>query len=84
MPKVVDLTGKRFNSLVVLRQAGTLRGNTTWDCRCDCGNEATVRAHMLKSERTQSCGCIKPEAARATLYRSRRDSYGGFNRDDVG
>ncbi len=34
-------------------------GNTQWLCRCDCGNETTVRYQHLSTGRTKSCGCSK-------------------------
>lgn len=85
MARFIDLTGKRFNSLMVLRMdPKRIDGNAMWICRCDCGNETKVRTAYLKNDNTKSCGCIKPESTRATLFRGRRDSYGGFNRDDLG
>jgi hypothetical protein len=37
------------------------RGNTTWSCRCDCGNEKIVQASHLRSGSTMSCGCLRQE-----------------------
>ena len=60
--RFVDLTGKRFGHLTVLRRDGTYispKGSTTptWLCRCDCGNLCTVLRTSLKSGGTVSCGC---------------------------
>jgi hypothetical protein len=43
MPKLIDLTGERFEKLTVLRRAEnkyTAGGNpkVQWLCRCECGH----------------------------------------------
>lgn len=56
MPALVDLTGNKYNKLLVLEQAGrTPAGAVKWLCQCDCGNEVLVRSGDLKSGR-KSCG----------------------------
>lgn len=71
MPKKIDLTGQTINRLVVIREAGRKNGVVTWLCRClgkngdDCGKEVVVvRGNDLRSEHTQSCGCLKRELCR--------------------
>lgn len=55
-----DLTGQQFGRLTALRRAENDKyGKVCWLCRCSCGNEAVVQALMLKSGKTQSCGCKK-------------------------
>lgn len=55
-----NLRGKTYGSLVVLGLAKPdSSGNTQWLCRCDCGNETTVRYQHLSTGRTKSCGCSK-------------------------
>lgn len=47
MGKFVDLTGKRFNRLVVIERDVTKgKKRTYWNCRCDCGNVTTVDGVM--------------------------------------
>lgn len=65
MSKLIDLTGKRFNNLVVLKRAESAEnGVARWECLCDCGNTAIARGGNLKSGAVKSCGCrrkiIKP------------------------
>lgn len=60
MPKLIDLTGKRFGRLTVVER-GQTTSNTMWRCKCDCGNETIVAYGNLKSGRTKSCGCLYNE-----------------------
>lgn len=58
------LVGRRFNSLTVVEQGVghvTTGGShqRTWLCRCDCGNEVTVKSGELSSGGTRSCGCAR-------------------------
>ena len=58
----IDLTGQRFNRLVVIREYGRAKDRqVTWLCRCDCGGEVVVTSGNLRSENTQSCGCLRLE-----------------------
>ena len=60
-----DLTGQRFNRLVVIREYGRDKwGKVLWLCKCECGREVVVREDNLRSEHTQSCGCLSRELAR--------------------
>lgn len=68
MSNLVDLTGKRFGRLLVIKrdedhaQNGN-RKRTFWVCKCDCGNIVSVNADSLKRGATNSCGCILKEVA---------------------
>jgi hypothetical protein len=58
----IDLTGKTFGKLKVIemdRGYQSENGQFKWRCECDCGNITYVTTRNLKSETTQSCGCIK-------------------------
>lgn len=57
----VDLTGRRIGRLVVVRRAVAKKGRTFWLCQCDCGNTKEIAAQSLRSEGTQSCGCLQRE-----------------------
>ena len=56
-----DLTGKRFNRLVVIKGVLDENGKRKWLCKCDCGNEITVSAGILNLGRKKSCGCLLTE-----------------------
>lgn len=61
-PFKVDLTGKKFGKLTVIRYDHTDKNrNPIWECLCDCGNTAFVQGHHLKSGHSKSCGCTKIE-----------------------
>lgn len=65
MGKRQDLCGKRYGRLVVIKYVGTnASGGSMWLCKCDCGNEKTVRGSKLKSGWTKSCGCLQRECSR--------------------
>lgn len=65
MSKFIDLTGKKFNRLTVIKRAENSRDNKAqWECVCTCGNITTVRATCLKSGSTKSCGCLNKERSK--------------------
>lgn len=56
------LEGMRFGRwLVVEKSAHRQYGQTTWLCRCDCGNEALVASALLTNNKSKSCGCYRKE-----------------------
>ena len=67
MSKLIDLSGKRFGRLTVIKRYGTYTSPAdeskaaTWLCRCDCGAKTVVLGSNLKSGRSQSCGCLRRE-----------------------
>ena len=56
----LDLSGQRFGKLTVLRRAANIGRDTAWLCRCDCGNEITVRTCYLRKGEKRDCGCDTP------------------------
>ena len=75
MGKCIDLTGKRYGKLLVVRRKGSRNGKAMWECSCDCGNKSIVSTGDLNSGKTQSCGCVKTKhgcdrsGKRTRLYR---------------
>lgn len=57
--QVMDLTGQRFGKLVVRRLIRVHRGESWWECTCDCGNSKTVKRNSLVRGHTKSCGCLR-------------------------
>lgn len=60
MGKLIDLTGKRYGRLIVLKRAkdNDCHNKPRWLCKCDCGNVLEVSGASLKSGNTKSCGCL--------------------------
>lgn len=68
MPKLIDLTGKRFERLIVIeRDFSKSTKATMWLCRCDCGKTVIVNGKHLKSGHSKSCGCLQKEKAANTM-----------------
>jgi hypothetical protein len=57
VPRALNITNKRFGRLVAQSRIGAKPGGAMWLCKCDCGNETTVRCGHLMSGATTSCGC---------------------------
>lgn len=71
---LIDLTGRRFGRLTVIKRAGSMYwsnggANPTWLCKCDCGNEKVVLGECLRKGTTVSCGCYKQEVDKARNYK---------------
>lgn len=63
--KYLDLTGKRFGRLTVIKpEENNTKKNAMFLCRCDCGKEISVQSVHLTSGHTKSCGCLKREVAK--------------------
>lgn len=51
----IDITGKKFNKLTVIRELGY--GQVL--CQCDCGNVKEISKSAVIHGRVKSCGCLK-------------------------
>jgi hypothetical protein len=59
---LIDLTGKIFNKLTVIKRYGKDKhGNIIWECKCECNNISKVVSRDLKNGNTKGCGCYKKE-----------------------
>ena len=60
MGKIINLTGKRFGKLYVIKrgEARGVSGNVHWLCECDCGRTKNVSSRSLRKGSTKSCGCL--------------------------
>ena len=61
MRKLIDLTGKKFGRLTVIKRnyPNNKYNRTMWLCKCDCGKEKVILGCSLKGGKTRSCGCLK-------------------------
>lgn len=68
MAEKIDMTGLPIGRLTVIEECGRgANGEVLWRCRCECGNEVTVRGASLRNEHTTSCGCYNRERIVETL-----------------
>lgn len=44
----------------MISSAATHEKHLWWKCRCDCGNETSLRGSRLRSGESRSCGCASP------------------------
>ena len=72
-----DLTGEKYNRLLVLQRFGTngIGRGVLWECLCDCGNKTIVRSGDLTKGHTKSCGCLRRE--RVSQARKKHGDRGG-------
>lgn len=58
----IDISGKKFNRLTVIKKAPNKNGRTMWHCLCDCGNTTIARGEHIKKNKINSCGCYSKES----------------------
>ena len=61
MGKVINLVGKKFGRLLVIKKAESKNGNTYWTCQCECGKIKDICGKSLRRGLTKSCGCLHKE-----------------------
>jgi hypothetical protein len=59
--KALDLIGKKFNRLLVVKKNGRKNQKVMWECVCDCGNTTFVSTFYLTHNKVRSCGCLHKE-----------------------
>lgn len=64
-----DMTGQRFERLVVIGYADSRGKRANWLCQCDCGNQTTVSGKSLRQGTTKSCGCLNRDKTRERAIR---------------
>lgn len=75
MAKAIDLTGQRFNRLIVIERDFLAKDKSRqawWKCKCDCGNIISVRGQCLRNGNTQSCGCYGFEKRNEAIRKSEK------------
>lgn len=72
MPRLNDLTGRRFGKLTAIERFGTdSNGSAVWKCLCDCGNSKSVSSRELTRGDTKSCGCARHNPRKHGMSNSR-------------
>lgn len=61
--KRINLKGKVFGELEVIRLSDRRGNNNTllWECRCSCGNTVYLHSYSLTHGHYKSCGCKHSE-----------------------
>ena len=76
MPLKLNLDGRRFGLLVVVREEPKTPGQRRKVfCRCDCGRTASIDPRRLRLGGTESCGCLQRERV-ALIGATRRAPHG--------
>ncbi len=60
---MMDLTGRTFGRLQVIRRDSSVSRKARWLCRCSCGTERIFYGDNLLRLRSKSCGCLRDELA---------------------
>ena len=83
--RLIDLTGKKFGRLLVVERYDTpeMKSRPQWRCFCDCGNEAIVEGHNLRSGMTKSCGCLRDDILRENAKRRKEQNARRNHQSDV-
>ena len=62
-----DLTGQKFNRLLIVGLSHIKNKVSYWKCLCDCGKIHIAKGSHIKEGRTKSCGCYGNEQMRKVL-----------------
>lgn len=74
--KILDLTGERYERLVVIKKVGVSKdGQKTYLCKCDCGNVKIIKSGNLRSGKTKSCGCYNSDKVK--MRNKHNSKHGG-------
>lgn len=62
MGRFIDLTGRKYGKLTVIKRVENIGKYTAWLCKCDCGNEKIAIGAEIKRGNGTSCGkCAKTD-----------------------
>lgn len=77
--KLIELTGKKFGRLTVIKRVEKNNSVVVWNCRCTCGNTKEVRAGNLKSGGVKSCGCLLKDIHKSESFSKSNSKHGLYN-----
>ncbi|MDC2867518.1 hypothetical protein [Bacillus sp. BP-3] len=62
--------GDKFNRLTAIKEVGKKHGHPIWLFECECGNRKEMRASLVSSNKSKSCGCLAKELTikRSTIH----------------
>jgi len=66
MGKLIDLTGKKFGRLTVIKRSYPNKNwkDPNWLCKCECGTEKIIGGTHLRDGHIKSCGCLAGNKAK--------------------
>ena len=77
MSKLIDLTGKKYGKLTVIKiSPDSSNSHKKWLCKCECGNLTSVLGYNLKNGNTQSCGCFQRDCKKNSNKYDLSGEYG--------
>lgn len=87
-----NLVGEKFGRWTVLSPVPKgdpeyLRIKTherLWRCRCECGEERSLRTNTLTCGHSSSCGCLRVEVGKNRVGKDRWNWKGGRTKDTMG
>jgi hypothetical protein len=59
MKPKVKINEKYGNLFIVKQVESNKRRNAKFECLCDCGTVCIKLGHLLRTKKTQSCGCLR-------------------------
>lgn len=78
MRKLIDLTGRHFGRLTVIRiSENNKQGGARWECICECGVQKIVSGGNLRNGSVMSCGCLARETV---INRNKSNAIHGESR----
>ena len=77
MGKLIDMVGKRFGSLVVIKRDPQPHVKPYWICKCDCGREISVYGTNLRNGKTTQCKFCGSTQGAYKRYKELYDSLPG-------
>lgn len=70
MKKIKDISGEKFEKLLVISFVERKNKHSIFLCKCDCGNYIKTSSNALKTRHIKSCGCLNIELIkkRSTIH----------------
>lgn len=64
----VNLVGRKFHDLTVLKHHGRLHNKQYWQCLCSCGCVISAAGNSLKNGTTKNCGCSRRRGMSYSIF----------------
>jgi hypothetical protein len=74
-PKV-NISGKKYGFLEVIKPCGSLGGEIAWLCKCECGNKDIKTLRELEDSPQANCGCKDKSGEAYEYWEKNRERLG--------